>query len=73
MVKLIPLKEGETQTGIVISQLCEKIFLNFGIPKIMVADRDPRFESRAWVEFCKNHKIELRLSSVHRLMDRVKE
>ena len=45
------------------TELCNKVFRTFGIPKVIVADRDTRFESKEWTDFCKNHNIDLCLSS----------
>jgi hypothetical protein len=37
-IKLIPLRKDDTQTDVMLTELCEKVFRIFGILKMIVAD-----------------------------------
>ena len=44
---------------------CKNIYKLHGFPKIIVSDRDAKFTSNFWKEFCKQIGITLNMSSVY--------
>ena len=44
---------------------CKTIYKTHGFPKIIVSDRDAKFTSNFWKEFCKQTRITLNMSSAY--------
>ncbi|GBG71141.1 hypothetical protein CBR_g8444 [Chara braunii] len=59
---LIPLPP-HAPTDLVIHQFQQKYLLQFGTPKTLVSDRDPRFISAEWKEFTSHQGIKLCMTS----------
>ena len=56
----------KTDSGKQIAEiLCKNIYKLHGFPKIIVSDRDTKFTSNFWKEFCKQIVITLNMSSTH--------
>jgi hypothetical protein len=63
-VRLIP--TTSTATAVDIAQLvCENIFKHYGMPEVILTDRDPKFASAFWSQFYKSLGCKVALSSAY--------
>jgi hypothetical protein len=63
-VRLIP--TTATATAVDIAQLvCEEVFKHYGMPEVILTDRDPKFTSAFWGEFHKALGCKVALSSAY--------
>jgi len=46
-------------------QFFDNIFRHFGLPRVLVSDRDPRFTSNFWKALCKRFGTNLNMSTFH--------
>ena len=60
----IGIKKTESSKQI-IEVFCKNIYKLHGFPKIIVSDRDVKFTSNFWKEFCKQVEITLNMSLVY--------
>ena len=64
MVRLIP--TTATATAVDIAQLvCEHVFKHYGMPEVILTDRDPKFTSAFWGEFFQALGCKVALSSAY--------
>ena len=49
----------------IVEVFCKNIYKLHGFPKIIVSDRDAKFTSNFWKEFCKQIGITLNMSSAY--------
>jgi hypothetical protein len=63
-VHLVPCKESD-DAEVLASRLFDKVFCTFGLPIVIVSDRDPKYTSRFWHSLFKSLGTKLKISTAY--------